>query len=149
MSQQFKEYRPEEDLLPCVATMRHLRPHLEKDDAVVVARFRRQMAQGYRLAGIVQEDRPVALIGFRLSENLVFGPFLYIDDVVVDPDARGGGLAAKMLEAVREIAVAAELNLMALDTALSNATAQNVYHKAGFETVAYHLIQRLTLPPAS
>jgi len=73
----------------------------------------------------------------------VFGRFLYVDDVVVDPDARRQGHAETLLDAIREIAVLSGQDVLALDTALSNNTAQRLYHRCGYETVAYHLIQRL------
>ena len=140
---QLKEMTADDDLLVCVSVMRVLRPHLEKDDGAVVTRFRRQMEQGYRLLAILDGGNVVALAGFRLQENLVFGRFIYVDDVVVDPDARRQGHAETLLDAVREIAVATGQDLVALDTALSNTAAQRVYHRCGYETVAYHLIQRL------
>lgn len=144
MSVQLREMTVEDDLLVCVPVMRVLRPHLEADDVAVVDRIRRQMAQGYRLLAIFDGTTVVALAGFRLQENLVFGRFLYVDDVVVDPDARRQGHAESLLDAVREIAVASGQDVLALDTALSNTGAQRVYHRCGYETVAYHLIQRLS-----
>ncbi len=143
ISAQLREMTVQDDLLVCVPVMRVLRPHLEADDLAVVDRIRRQMGQGYRLLAIFDGTKVVALAGFRLQENLVFGRFLYVDDVVVDPDARRQGHAERLLDAVREIAIAAGQEVLALDTALSNTGAQRVYHRCGYETVAYHLIQRL------
>ncbi|TCP36076.1 GNAT family N-acetyltransferase [Sphingomonas sp. BK235] len=137
------ELTAQDDLAGCVPVMRLLRPHLPDDVVQVVARLRRQMGQGYRLLAIRRQGRPVALAGFRLQENLVFGRFVYVDDVVVDDNERRQGHAERLLSAVRDVAVAANCGIVALDTALSNEAAQRVYHRCGYETVAYHLIQRL------
>lgn len=140
---ELKELTAQDDLLPCVPVMRVLRPHLEPDDAVVVERIRRQMEQGYRLMALVSGEVVLALAGFRLQENLVFGRFLYVDDVVVAPEARRRGHAEALLDAVCEIGVATGQDVLALDTALTNTGAQRVYQRCGYETVAYHLIRRL------
>lgn len=138
-----REYVSSDDLEPCVPVMRILREHLDPEAGAVAARLRRQMMQGYRLMALIQNDRPVALIGFRLMENLVFGHFLYVDDLVVATDDRGKGHATQLLAAVREIAHETGQDLVVLDTALSNETALRLYRKNGFERVAYRLIQRL------
>jgi len=138
-----KEFTAADDLGTAIPVMRVLRPHLEPPDEAVAARIRRQMAQGYRLLALVNGGEVVALAGFRLQENLVFGRFLYVDDLVVAPDARKQGHAERLLDAVRGIAIAEKRDVLALDTALANEGAQRVYHRCGYETVAYHLIQRL------
>ncbi len=138
-----KELTAQDDLLPCIPVMRVLRPHLEADDGAVVERIKRQMEQGYRLLALMNGSDIVALAGIRLQENLVFGRFLYVDDVVVAPEARRQGHAETLLAAIREMAVETGQDVLALDTALNNIGAQRVYHRCGYENVAYHLIQRL------
>ncbi len=64
----------EEDLRACFAVMRELRPHLQGYEDFA-ARVRRMRGEGYRLLAGWQADVPVALAGYRLQENLVYGPF--------------------------------------------------------------------------
>jgi len=132
-----------DDLTACIPVMRELRPHLPPNDTEVVERIRRQMEQGYRLLSLESGREVVALAGFRMQENLVFGRFLYIDDLVVAAIARKRGHAERLLDAVREIGVKDQREFLALDTAVTNVAAQRVYHRCGYETVAHHLIQRL------
>jgi len=139
----FREYDPSDDLAPCAALMRLLREHLDPDDSAVAARLRRQMTQGYRLGGLVGGGRPMALMGFRFMENLVFGSFLYVDDLVVAPEVRGQGHAAQLLGTASRIAREAGQDLVVLDTALSNARALRLYERNGFERVAHRLVHRL------
>ncbi|MGF7155417.1 GNAT family N-acetyltransferase [Novosphingobium gossypii] len=138
-----KELTTADQLSAAVPVMRVLRPHLEPSDEAIVRRLRCQMEQGYRLLALRRGTDILALAGFRIQENLVFGRFLYLDDLVVAIDARKQGHAETLLAAVREIAITSGLDVLALDTALTNTGAQRVYHRAGYETVAYHLIQRL------
>lgn len=138
-----REVMAEAEIRSCVTLMRVLRPHLEPDDDVVVGRIVRQMADGYRLLSLGDGENMLALAGFRFQENLVFGRSLYVDDLVVAAEARRQGHAETLLGRVREIALKAGLRVVALDTALMNETARKVYERCGYETVAYHLIQRL------
>jgi len=102
------------------------------------------MTQGYRLLSLQRGTEAVALAGFRFQENLIFGRFLYIDDLVVAQGERKQGCAERLLAAVKEIGISSGVDSLALDTALSNSSAQRLYHRSGYETVAYHLVQRLT-----
>ncbi|KHK94522.1 UNVERIFIED_CONTAM: GCN5 family acetyltransferase, partial [Mumia flava] len=86
--------RPIEDeaaLRACFPVMHQLRPHLADADELV-ARWRRQVQDGYRLIAVWRDGVPVALAGYRQQENLVYGPFLYVDDLVTDANLRSSGL---------------------------------------------------------
>lgn len=71
--------------------MQQLRGHL--DEQRFVEQALRQMQNGYFLAGNFSEGRPVSLAGYRYSENLHAGRFMYVDDLVTDEDLRGSGIA--------------------------------------------------------
>jgi ribosomal protein S18 acetylase RimI-like enzyme len=49
------------------------------------------MLAGYQLAFLATDNRVVAVAGFRISQNLAYGKFLYVDDLVVDETARSHG----------------------------------------------------------
>ena len=103
--------------------MRQLRPHLA-DPADFTARVRRMAAQRYRLLGAWRGDEPLALAGYRLDENLIYGSFLYVDDLVTHESSRGRNLGARLLDALTESARRAGCAKLVLDTGLSNALAQ-------------------------
>ncbi len=65
----------EADIAACYALMRALRPQLSSE-AEFIERWRRQSEQGYSIVVIWRAQRPVALAGFRVQENLVHGRFL-------------------------------------------------------------------------
>src|SRR5690554_5325755 len=58
--------------------------------------------------GVVAVNADGVVVGFAMyrehPDTFSAGPTLYLDDLFVDPSARGTGVAGAMLEAVRELA---------------------------------------------
>jgi len=90
----------EQDIGSCFALMRQLRPHLTSVEEFV-ERWRRQSAQGYRLLALWSNDEPIALAGYRVMEMLVYGRFLYVDDLVTDAHLLGHGYGARLIAHLR------------------------------------------------
>ena len=132
---QLRHADTEDELRACFPLMRQLRPHLA-DPADFIARVRRMAAQRYRLLGAWRGDEPLALAGYRLDENLIYGSFLYVDDLVTHESSRGRNLGARLLDALTESAQRAGCAKLVLDTGLSNALAQRFYFRQGLLTSA-------------
>ena len=84
------------------ALLRVLRDKL--DDATFDHRLARAVAQGYRVLAAYDDDRMVGALGYRLTDDLCWGRTFYIDDLVVHPGYRSGGIGAQLLAAAREVA---------------------------------------------
>jgi ribosomal protein S18 acetylase RimI-like enzyme len=69
---------------------------------------------------------------FATYSTVWLGPSLILEDLFVDPSARGAGIATKLLE--RALAYSREISAvgMFLETAMDNAAAQRVYERAGW-----------------
>ncbi len=117
-------------LRACFALMQTLRPHLA-DEADFLARVERMQEQHYALLAVWEGERPLALAGYRYQENLIYGRFLYVDDLVTDADRRGGQHGARLLQALEAMALKAGCARLVLDTGLANALAQRFYFRAG------------------
>jgi GNAT superfamily N-acetyltransferase len=128
--------------LACFSVMRELRPHLT-DAAAFAAQARRQAGQGYRLLAAWQGDQVVGLAGYRLLENMLYGPFLYVDDLVAVASARRHGLGGLLIEALRAEAQQQGCAHLVLDTALGNALAQRFYFRQGLLSKGLHFSQAL------
>jgi len=63
--------------------MRQLRPNLASPEELCT-RVRRQAAAGYRILAAWRGEEAVGLAGYRGQENLVRGPFCYVDDLVYE-----------------------------------------------------------------
>ena len=110
--------------------MRQLRPHLKSQEEFI-ARWRGQSADGYRLLALWGEGGPVALAGYRVTENLVHGKFLYVDDLISDQSARSRGHGAQLLDKLKEDGRALGCNKLVLDTGLDNFLAHRFYFRQG------------------
>jgi len=118
------------DVAACFPVMALLRPHLANAEELV-ARIARQHQAGYRLLAAWRDGVPVALAGYRTEENLIHGRFVYVDDLVTAADERGGGLGARLLDAVTEEGRKAGCVRLVLDTALDNVLAHRFYYRQG------------------
>ena len=136
-----------QELRACLPLMRELRPHL-KDDADFIARVERMRADGYRLLAALDGGAAVALAGYRFQENLVYGRFLYVDDLVVASGRRGERWGARLLEALEGSARDSGCARFVLDTGLGNALAQRFYFRYGLLTSAIRFCKPLETPAA-
>ncbi len=123
------------DILACYEPMRELRPNIGSAEELL-ARVRRQANDGYRLLAAWRGEAAVALAGYRVTETLIRGRFLYVDDLVTLERARGSGLGARVLAAVTAEARSLGLGAVVLDTAGDNARAHRFYEREGMQAVA-------------
>lgn len=123
------------DLRSAFPLMRELRPHLASE-VEFIARVERMGAEGYRLVGAFDDGVLVALAGYRLQENFLYGSFLYVDDLVTSEASRGGQWGARLLRALDRVGRAEGCARLVLDTGLANARAQRFYFREGLYTGA-------------
>ncbi|MBE3025128.1 GNAT family N-acetyltransferase [Janthinobacterium sp. GW458P] len=122
--------------------MRGLRPHIA-NPAAYVAQLVRQSEQGYRLLAAWAGEHMVGLAGYRALENLLYGRFIYVDDLVVSSDLQRSGLGARLLTAVREEAMQRSCDHFVLDTGLHMPLAQRFYFRQGLLARGMHFTQSL------
>jgi GNAT superfamily N-acetyltransferase len=127
----------------CFALMRQLRPHLGSAEEFA-ERFARQARDGYQLVALESEGRPLALAGYRLTETLVHGRFLYVDDLVVDDEARRQGLGARLIRWLTEEAQRQGCAKLVLDAALANPLAHRFYFREGLLATALRFTRPLS-----
>jgi len=140
----FQPLLPDHPLcLASLTLMRILRPHLD-DAERYQAQLQRQAAQGYRLLAAWEEGEVVGLAGYRELENLLYGRFLYVDDLVVQPARQRDGLGGRLLAAVRSEALDRGCSHLILDTGLHMPLAQRFYFRQGLLARGLHFAERLT-----
>ncbi len=135
----------EADLAASFPVMKELRPHLT-DSATYVVQVMHQHTQGYRLLAAWQDGKIVGLAGYRLLDNLIYGRFVYVDDLVVSASLHGSGIGEQLLSAARQQAVAAQCTHFVLDTGLGNALAQRFYFRQGLLARGMHFVEALAQP---
>lgn len=126
----------EREIEACYPVMHELRPYLSKEE--FVARVRAQQAEGYELAYLEDEGRPVALAGFRVAQNLAWGRFLYVDDLVTAATHRSWGYGGTLLRWLRDQAIARGCDQFHLDSGVQRLDAHRFYQREGMEISSYH-----------
>ena len=124
------------DLRACWPVVQQLRPRLQSAEDFIT-RVHRMRPDRYRILAAWQDDGTVlALAGYRLAENLIYGRFLYVDDLVTRDTARGGRWGQALMDAMARIGEDAGCARLVLDTGLANALAQRFYFRQGLLTEA-------------
>lgn len=118
------------DLRDCWPVMQPLRPHVTGAEDFI-ARVHRMRADRYHLLAVWREDMVLAVGGYHLMENLVYGRFLYVDDLVTLDTARGQRWGERLIDAMTRIAEEAGCTSLVLDTAVANVDAQRFYRRIG------------------
>lgn len=99
---------------------------------IVDAVFEKLVSESTEIEGIVAVTDD-SITGFalyrRLYDTFTAGPAWHLDDLYVDPAARGQGVATDLIEAVTIIARENGGGTVRWITAADNATAQRVYDK--------------------
>ncbi len=131
----FEPQTPQE-ILQTFAVMHELRPLLA--EATYVETVQRVMQHGYRLLALSSGAGVLAVAGFRLSESLSFGKFLYVDDLVTKEDARSRGAGAALLARLRQIARAAGCRELHLDSGVQRHAAHRFYLRERMDITCYH-----------
>jgi GNAT superfamily N-acetyltransferase len=142
MTETLRHADTDADIAACFPVMRQLRPHLAGAEELI-ARVHRQAEAGYRVLAAWRGDTAVGLAGYRPQENLIRGPFCYVDDLVVRDDLRRSGVGARLLAAVGTEASARGLPYLVLDTALDNFLGQRFYFRFGMLPAALRFAMRL------
>ncbi|NWD77421.1 GNAT family N-acetyltransferase [Pseudomonas gingeri] len=126
----------------CFAVMQELRPHLTDRESFVEQVFR-QGEQGFRLLALRERGQVIGLAGFRMTENTLYGRFVYVDDLVVTVSQQRRELGAALLEEVRRRTRALGYRYLVLDTGMHMPLAQRFYFRQGLLAKGMHFSQDL------
>ena len=140
---EIKHIESDVDLEASFSVMKELRSHLS-DPATYTAQIAQQRAQGYRLLAAWRDGAIVGLAGYRLQDNLIYGRFVYVDDLVVTASLHRCGFGERLLQAARQQAVALHCKHFVLDTGLHMALAQRFYFRQGLLAQGMHFVETLT-----
>lgn len=134
------------EIANCFPVMRELRPHIAEDQ--FLSRIRRQINSGYRLAFVQAMDKVVAVAGFRVGENLAWGRFLYVDDLVTLPAHRSNGYGAKLRSWLMELAAKEGCQQMHLDSGNQRKDAHRFYERESMTMTSLHFVENVAPNPA-
>jgi len=126
------------DVLPVLL---ELRPHLTPESFAHV--YSEGHPQGLRYTAVYDDDRCVAVAGWRLVATTVALRKLYVDDLVTDAGHRGRGVGAALLRELESRAREAGCRVLDLDSGADREDAHRFYFREGMVIRGLHFIRRL------
>jgi GNAT superfamily N-acetyltransferase len=128
------------------AALLELRPRLESVERMT-SQIDAQRATGYRVVGSFDDgdENAAAVAGFRISHNLAWGRFLYVDDLVTRAAMRGRGHADAVMAWVEREARRQGCGELHLDSGVGadRQDAHRFYFRRGMRIASYHFARPL------
>ena len=131
----------DEEIESCFDVMSELRPHLQRES--FLTQVRDMEIEGYKLAYLKDDDKVVAVAGYRICSNLFMGKHLYVDDLVTSDAKRSKGYGETMLSWLRAQAVDASCHYLHLDSGTHRHQAHKFYFRHGLTIASYHFSEKL------
>ncbi len=127
--------------------MRALRTAYESSERFVEHVDRVLRPAGYRLIGAFRSGgkHAVAAAGFRVSDNLAWGRYLYVEDLSTAPGARRQGHAGALLDWLVQEGRRTRCDQLHLDSGVGpeRFDAHRLYHNSGLAISSHHFARRL------
>jgi GNAT superfamily N-acetyltransferase len=120
--------------------MRELRSHLSDPHSFARHVDQVQRPEGYRLVGVSEGDRVVAVAGFRVVNMLSWGRAMYVDDLSTLREARRKGYGAALLDWCADEARRLGCGQLHLDSNVGpeRKDAHRLYFNKSLRIAAYH-----------
>jgi GNAT superfamily N-acetyltransferase len=131
----------DEEILACFPVVSQLRPHLKQAD--FVSRVRRQQEGGYLLAFLQSAGEVKAVAGYRYTESLAWGKYLYVDDLVTIEVGRSRGYGGQLLNWLVAQARAQQCVEFHLDSGVQRFGAHRFYLTNRMDIIAHHFAMKL------
>jgi GNAT superfamily N-acetyltransferase len=132
----------DDDIRRCYDVMSELRPHVQREE--FLARVKRQKGiANYELAFVLAEDQVQAVAGFRVTESLAWGKYLYVDDLVSRSDARSKGHGGKLFDWLVAYAKQHDCDQFHLDSAVHRFRAHRFYLLKRMNIESHHFGMKL------
>lgn len=142
MKVEVRKLTEEDEILLTFPVMHQLRPHLE--EKTYLAKIRNQEAlYHFHLAAAFDEGRVAAVAGYRISESLSWGRFLYVDDLATDPALRSKGYGKTLMDWLVTEARAALCREFHLDSGVQRHEAHRFYLRERMDITCFHFAMKL------
>lgn len=117
--------------------MRQLRTHVPEKE--YVERIKRQQGNGrYELAAVIDEGQVRCVAGYRISECLAWGKFLYVDDLISDEKERSKNHGKEMMQWLASEAKKHGCHQLHLDSGVQRHAAHRFYLRERMDITCYH-----------
>jgi len=117
--------------------MKQLRPNVA-DENDFVDKVRRQQRSGYQLLYMKLKEEVTCVAGIRECENLAWGRFLYVDDLVTNETCRNRGYATAMIADLVRWARENGCRQLHLDSGVQRMVAHKFYFASDLKITSFH-----------
>lgn len=122
--------------------MRQLRTHVSEKG--YVERIKRQQSAGrYELAAVVNDGHVRCVAGYRVSECLAWGKFLYVDDLISDESERSKKHGKEMMQWLAAEAKKRGCEELHLDSGVQRHGAHRFYLRERMDITCYHFAMKV------
>jgi GNAT superfamily N-acetyltransferase len=129
------------DVENCFFAMQELRPALERKD--FLRTIRRLEAQGYKLVSLTDVGKVRAVSGFRICDNMAFGRYLYIEDLVTLAEDRRRGYGEAIFNWLIEQSKLHCCEQIHLDSGVQRFDTHRFYMRRGMGITSHHFAMRV------
>jgi GNAT superfamily N-acetyltransferase len=126
----------DEEIDACYPVMSELRVHLNRGEFLTRVKRQTEIA-GYRLAYAIDKEVK-AVAGFRISESLVWGKYLYVDDLVSRSDDRSKGYGGALFDWLVAHGREKNCDQLHLDSGVQRFDAHRFYLMKRMDIQAHH-----------
>jgi ribosomal protein S18 acetylase RimI-like enzyme len=95
----------------------------------------------YHLIGAFDGDSLLGVCSAWIATKIWCGRYLEIDNLVVDPELRSGGVGTALIQHFEALGRERDCKILVLDSYTSNHPSHRLYHRLGFEIWGFHFIK--------
>ena len=128
--------KSDDDIRSCYKVVVQLRPTYSEE--AFLNQVKKQMKAGYSLAYIKSDSSVCAVAGFRYSESLAWGKYLYVDDLITTDDERSKGYGKFLLGWLKEQAKINCCQQLHLDSGVQRKDAHRFYARENMLFTSHH-----------
>lgn len=137
-----KKMLSDSDLQSTYPVMKQLRTHVGEQE--YVERVKRQKAAaGYEVAAVIDDGQVRCVAGYRISECLSWGKFLYVDDLVSDQNGRSKNYGKQMMDWLLAEARKHGCQELHLDSGVQRHGAHRFYLRERMDITCYHFAMKI------
>jgi GNAT superfamily N-acetyltransferase len=140
--QQIKIATSIQEFSDCFPVMQELRSNLDLDSLITQVQ-RQQQQLNYQLAYLQVDEAIQAVAGFRISESLAWGKFLYVDDLVSRASNRSQGYGAELFAWLTDYARTNHCQQLTLDSGVQRFAAHRFYLRQRMDITSHHFTLNL------
>ena len=133
--------KTKDEIQACFIVLAQLRPHIKAEE--FVERVLAQYQRGYQLAAVLDDNSIMAVAGYHVSENLAWGKFLYVEDLITNQKNRSQGFGKQLLDWLHNEAKNNHCDQLHLDSGVQRKDAHRFYEREGMTFASHHYVSQV------